>query len=83
MEKAKDSYGIPCGGNWGVPGELGHPKGESSGAGKAVLEVPSPWGLLPWDSSEAELPRAGLGLQGSCGQEGEEPCARGISAGRV
>lgn len=79
LEKAKDNYGIPSGGNWGVPGEPGHPKGESSGAGKAVPEVPeprpSPRGSQPWDSSEALLPRAGLELQALCGKEEKKPCA--------
>lgn len=68
----------------GCQGSQGTRKGELR-SWQSCVEVPelSPWGLLPWHSSQAELPRAGLGLQGSCGQQGKKPCAHGTSAGRV
>lgn len=58
LEKAKDSNGIPSGGQWGVPGE-------EAGAGKA-----EPPGLIqPRDSSEA-----GLGSGDGLGRESRTLC---------
>lgn len=73
LEKAKDNYGIPSGGNWGgARGARASERGElrswqscAGGAGAAA----EPPGSLPCDSSEALLPRAGLWLQALCGKE--------------
>lgn len=72
LEKAKDNYGIPSGGNCGVPGGPGRTQELAKLGWRRGSRAP---GCAAPGQQRGSAAPAGLGLQGLGGKEKQKPCA--------